>query len=87
MKKLAVLCLFVLCGIILINQTSCNSCSRKFGGTTNIKLELNEKFINVTWKESNIWVLTQDKNDAKTFNFKEYSNYGVLEGKVTIKEQ
>jgi hypothetical protein len=66
---------------------SCQSCTRTFGGTTNIELKDGEKFINVTWKNDNIWVLTQKANSPKTYTFTEYSNMGVLEGEVIITEK
>ena len=75
-------------GIIgMVGFTSCQSCSRNLGGTTNINLQEGEKFINVTWKDSSIWVLTQDKSNPQKFTFKEYSNLGVLQGRVVINEQ
>lgn len=81
MKKL------ILSVVVLGSLTSCNSITRKWGGTTNIELGPNEKLINVTWKEADLWVLVQDTTKPKTYKFKEYSNFGVLEGEVIINEK
>ena len=63
----------------------CQGLTREFGGTTRIQLEEGEKFINVTWKENSIWVLVENENE-NMFIFKEYSNMGILNGRVIIKE-
>jgi len=43
----------------------------------------------VTWKESEIWILTRDMREddsVETYDFSEKSSWGILEGRVTIKE-
>ncbi len=70
-------------------MSGCNFMARSFGGEQTIELAKNQKFINVTWKEANIWVLTKPmkENDVvETYEFKEYSSGGLLEGKVILKE-
>jgi len=64
--------------------SGCQSCTKKFGGITHIKLEKNEKFINITWKENDLWILVEKENK---FYFKEYSMYGILEGVVEIENK
>jgi hypothetical protein len=85
MKKFFIIAMSVFC------LTSCDQyVSKKFGGTTTIKLEKGEKLIEATWKEDgNIWYLVEpmDSNyTPKTKIFKESSTYGVLEGKVIFIE-
>jgi hypothetical protein len=58
--------------------------ARKFGGTEEIKLKPNEKILNVTWKETQMWICTQDTVTGITY-FREKSNWGVLEGTVVFK--
>lgn len=85
MKKI-ILALAVLMTLAL---TSCNYCTRKWGGEQTIKLEPGEKLVEVTWKDANLWYLVEPMEDAytpKTKVFKENSNAGVLEGKVTFIE-
>lgn len=78
MKKLFVLFMFIVC-------TSCtdNNRARHFGGTETVKLFPKEKFINITWKETSLWVITQDTTTG-VFYAREKSSYGLLEGKIII---
>jgi len=87
MKKLLLLSLI----LFLLVLTGCteNQQAKTFGGTSEYYITPNNKVINVTWKESNLWVLTRpmtEKDSAETYNFKEKSDYGVLEGQYIIKE-
>ena len=73
--------------VLMLSATSCNYFARKMGGTQNIELNPGEKFVNVTFKDNDIWVLVKDTTKSKTYIFKEYSNLGVLEGQVIITEK
>ena len=72
--------------LLIIISTSCteNQKARKFGGKEEIQLKPNEVLINVTWKESNMWVLTEDTLTHVKY-FRENSNWGVFEGEIVIK--
>lgn len=71
--------------ITLLALTSCeNTLTRKFGGSMQHELKPNEKFINVTWKGDNLWVITQD-TVTNFYYAREKSNYGLMEGVITIK--
>lgn len=86
MKKI-ILALVIL---ITIGLTSCNYCTRKFGGSTLINLEPGEKLVEVTWKDANLWYLVEPMEEGyvpKKKVFKENSNAGVLEGTVTFIER
>jgi len=65
--------------------TSCtdNQRARSFGGTEKVKLLPNEEFINITWKQDNLWIIVKDKNTGK-FYAREKSSFGVMQGKVVI---
>jgi len=71
--------------ITLLALASCtdNQRARSFGGTETIKLEPNEKFMNLTWKQDDIWVIVQDTIKG-TIYAKEKSSFGVMQGKVII---
>lgn len=71
--------------ITLLALVSCtdNQRARSFGGTETIKLEPNEKFMNITWKRDDIWVIVQDTITG-TIYAKEKSSFGVMQGKVII---
>ena len=77
----------ILFGFVLLVLASCNSITRNWGGDTKIELGPNERCVNVTWKKSDLWVLVQDTTKPKTFIFREYSNFGILEGEVIIVEK
>ena len=64
--------------------------AKKFGGTATIDLPAGRKLVTVTWKgESHIWYLTRPMtatDTAETYEFKESSSWGFIEGTVVIKE-
>lgn len=69
--------------VLMATLTSCNDQkhTRYFGGSTTIKLKPNEKFLNMTWKENNIWVTTQDTLTGIGYS-REYSEHGIFNGEV-----
>ncbi len=77
-------------GILLCGACTEQSRAKSFGGTANIDLPKGEKLINVTWKgESHIWYLTRpmtESDKAETYNFRESSSFGIIQGKVTLVE-
>jgi len=61
--------------------------ARQFGGSETIELKPGERLVNLTWKETNLWILTkQDTTKPTTYSFKEKSSFGIAEGQVTIIE-
>jgi hypothetical protein len=69
-----------------------NEMARNFGGTETVELPEGRRLVNITWKgdkgAANLWVLTkEDTTKPTTYFFEEKSGYGVMEGKVIIKEQ
>lgn len=60
-----------------------NERAKAFGGTQTITLAQGEKVVNVTWKNADMWILVELPNGAK--EFREYSNWGVMNGKVVFK--
>ncbi len=79
MKKLSII------AILLIALSSCteNEMARKYGGTETIKLQPNERFINITWKQDNLWIIVQDTSTGDYYA-REKSAFGLMEGKVII---
>lgn len=76
-------------GVFAFNLTGCQSATRSFGGNTTLKLEPNQKLEEITWKDDSLWYLTRPMDDedvAETHTFQESSNFGVLEGTVTVVE-
>lgn len=63
--------------------------TKSLGGNTTLELEPNEKLEEITWKDDSLWYLTRPMTEddiAETHVFKQSSNWGVLEGTVTIVE-
>jgi hypothetical protein len=63
--------------------------ARKFGGNSELILPENQKLVTITWKETELWYLTKPMkvtDTAETYIFMENSNFGILEGSVTIIE-
>ena len=81
MKKI----LTLIATLLIFSSCTENERSRRFGGTQEIKLEENEKFINITWKENSLWVITQDTITGIVYA-REKSSYGIMEGKIIITE-
>jgi hypothetical protein len=77
--------------VAFITFTSCEQwTTRILGGNTTIELEKNEKLVNITWKDSNIWYLVREMRSdevAETLVFKESSVAGLTNGTVTIIER
>lgn len=73
--------------ILTVVFSSCtdNQRARNFGGTETIKLESREKFINITWKQDNLWIIVQDTVSGVIYA-KEKSSFGVWEGMVVIQK-
>ncbi|MDF2534009.1 MAG: hypothetical protein K0R18_166 [Bacillales bacterium] len=86
-KKIIVL--IILANLAIGALVGCNSVAKKMGGTINVDLPKGQKLVNVTWKDANLWYLTKQMKDgdiAETYEFKEDSNFGIVEGKVIFKE-
>jgi len=66
-----------------------NSRAKAFGGTMNVEIPADQTFVNVTWKEASLWILTKDRTatdmDYSTYHFTEDSTGGWFEGEVVIK--
>lgn len=86
-KRLAI---FAVTALALFGCSGCgNMVAKSYGGTISIDLPVGEKLSEVTWKDNNLWYLTRpmrEGEEAETWTFQEKSNYGVMEGKVILKE-
>jgi hypothetical protein len=66
--------------------------AKNWGGTFDVKVEAGHKFINATWKDADLWILSRPAKEGETFEtepyiFKESSALGIQEGTVKIYEQ
>jgi hypothetical protein len=80
MKKLMI----ILVAMVIMSSCTENARARHFGGTETLALKPNEVVLNVTWKESQMWICTQD-TVTRVVYFREKSSWGVMEGTVIIK--
>ena len=79
MKKIITALLLI---VVLAGCTE-NQQARSFGGTETILLEPQERFINITWKQDDIWIVVQDTITGQ-FYAREKSSFGMMEGKIII---
>ena len=87
MKTKGLLLILALTGIL----SSCteNKIARKFGGDMTIRLKPGEKLMMATWKEDNLFYMTEPMEagyQPKEKKFYEKSSWGVLETTVTFIE-
>jgi hypothetical protein len=82
-SALALASLALLCGCTE------NARTRSFGGISQIELEKCQRLVNVTWKESDLWILTKIdcETEPREYAFKGHSSWGIFEGTVVVKEQ
>lgn len=82
--------LLILIVLVMACLASCTDKgnARNYGGTETIDLEPGERVITMTWKKSDIWILTKrDTTKPTTYTFQEKSSMGVWEGKVIVNEK
>ena len=77
---------------LLTIATSCTEqhMARRYGGKLKIELPKGEKLIMATWKEANLFYLTEPMDSGyipKKKVFRESSNFGVLESEITFIER
>jgi len=71
--------------------TSCtqNQRARRFGGEMTVRLERGQKLLMATWKDDNLFYLTEPMEEnytPKKKTFQESSSYGILQTKVIFIE-
>lgn len=76
----------------LITMASCTEQirARAYGGTSKLSLPAGKKLLLLTWKDADLWYLTRDRKPgetAETYEFKESSTFGQMQGTVVIQEQ
>lgn len=88
MKKIySVIALFVL----MLTAVSCTeqSMTRSFGGKMSINLPKGERLLTATWKEADLFYLTEPMDSdyiPKNKKFVESSSFGVWESEITFIE-
>jgi hypothetical protein len=81
----------IVAAMIVACLCSCeNLVTRNFGGSQTIELEKGQRLVEITFKDNDLWILTEPMDSdyvPKTKTFYEDSNLGVMQGKITIVEQ
>lgn len=85
MKKI----LGIIISILLVSGCTTNQRAKQWGGTMIINLPANQKLVNATWKNDDMWYLTRPMakdEEPITSEFIEDSSFGIIEGKVVFVE-
>ncbi len=80
---------FLLFALVAMCSCTQNQMARTYGGKMTIELPKGEKLINATWKEANLFYLTEPMEEGyipKSKKFRESSNFGVWESEITFVE-
>jgi len=88
-QKICLGLLLVVLAFSCFRGCSEQSMAKNWGGETSVTLEPNQKLMEVTWKDSSLWILTKDmsENDsAESYRFYEKDTIGMMEGCVYINE-
>lgn len=77
--------------VLFLSLSSCteNVRARNFGGQEIIDLPKGKKLVMATWKESDLWYLTEDMDSLykpQERFFSEKSSFGVMEGSIVFIE-
>ena len=83
MKKVIVIIL------VALMLTGCQTATKDLGGEMTVELNPGQKLEEITWKDSNLWILTRPFREGEkpeTHTFYEDSEWGVWEGTVSIIE-
>lgn len=86
MKKI----FFIAIAIVAMASCTENQRAKQFGGTVEYTIPSDKQFVNATWKDSDLWIITTDRDSnhtPKTYYMDEQSSYGVWEGTVIINEK
>lgn len=83
------ICFLAITCLMIVLLTGCQGTTKSFGGSMTLELEPNQKLEEITWKDDSLWYLTRpmtNEDIAETHTFQQSSEWGVLEGTVTIIE-
>lgn len=82
--------IFAIATILMLGSCTDNARVKTWGGTANLEIPADKKFVNVTWKETELWIVTRSRTSAdttyETYQFQEKSSWGMVEGTYIIKE-
>jgi len=88
--KIVFLLILLVCSVLVFNACTQQERVKRFGGSMDVELEQGKKLVNVTWKETEMWILVRDRKpdeQPESYKFYEQSAWGILQGTVKIKER
>lgn len=86
----AILLAVLVIGFIGSAATGCHYTTKYFGGEMTVELSPGQKLEEITWKDDSLWILSRPMRDdetPETHIFYENSEFGVLEGTITVIEK
>lgn len=87
MKKIFSIALVMMA--LVVSSCTDNQRARMYGGTMKVELPKGQRLVEATWKNHNLWYLTEPMDSdyiPKIKTFKEDSNFGIVEGDVIFIE-
>lgn len=89
-RAFGLLCLLSLLGAAGLLACTEQERAKAWGGTANQDLPAGQKLVGMTWKESQLWILTRPMREGERpeeYQFYESSSWGLVEGRVVLKER
>lgn len=89
MKYRKIFTILLICALFVFSSCTKNERVRMWGGEMTINIPTSQKLVNVTWKETEVWVLTRPMRPdetPETYSFYEKSPWGLMEGEIKLIE-
>jgi hypothetical protein len=83
MKRLLFLLMLLIAIVVGVSSCTENERAKNYGGKEDITLKPSEQFVNATWKDNDLWLITKDTL-TNEYIMREKSSYGVWEGEIRI---
>ena len=81
---------FFTLGLIVFSSCTENTRVKSWGGTGQLEIPKDKKFVNITWKGEDLWIITRPRKATdttyETYHFQEESSWGMMEGTYVITE-
>jgi hypothetical protein len=86
MKRILSMLMMMLVVAMLFTVSACtqNQRAKAWGGTMEVTVPPGEVFVNSTWKDADLWIITQNSATG-IYYMHEVSTWGIMEGTVIIK--
>lgn len=82
--KIIISTLAVILAASMFSSCTANTRAKNWGGKETIEIKPNERVVNLTWKNDQLWILTED-TVTHQLHFREKSAWGLIEGEINFK--